>query len=124
MTIPTETERALALYKPPFTLQHGYIFDATQQMVADSAGENALLRIRGWGRIGYLPDPETLQDLVGTMIATALTEYWERAADGPVGWKLAMRVLQSDLYQLLDDEERAECDALCAANPTFPKKGT
>lgn len=68
----------MALYKPPFTLQHGYIFDANQQMVADHAGENALLRIRGWGRIGYLPDPETLQDTVGQVIADALTAYWTR----------------------------------------------
>lgn len=29
-----------------------------------------------------------------------------------LGWKLAMRVLQSKLYAELDDEERAECDAL------------
>jgi hypothetical protein len=32
--------------------------------------------------------------------------------DGPLGWRLAMRVLQSDLYSKLDDSERAECDAL------------
>lgn len=33
------------------------------------------------------------------------------------GWKLAMRVLQSDLYATLDDAERADCDALIRANP-------
>ncbi|KVD80774.1 hypothetical protein WS62_25985 [Burkholderia sp. ABCPW 14] len=33
------------------------------------------------------------------------------------GWKLAMCVLQSDLYQHLDDAERAECDELVCANP-------
>lgn len=31
---------------------------------------------------------------------------------GTLGHTLAMRVLQSDLYGQLDDEERAECDAL------------
>lgn len=34
-----------------------------------------------------------------------------------IGWKLAMRVLQSDLYTTLDDAERAECDALIRTNP-------
>lgn len=33
------------------------------------------------------------------------------------GWRLAMRVLQSDLYAQLDDAEKAECDALTASNP-------
>ncbi|RQU16285.1 hypothetical protein DF153_21085 [Burkholderia cenocepacia] len=39
------------------------------------------------------------------------------------GWKLAMRVLQSDLYQQLDDAERAECDALAHANPYAARTG-
>lgn len=33
-----------------------------------------------------------------------------------LGWKLAMRVLQSDLYHELDDAERAECDELVRKN--------
>lgn len=33
----------------------------------------------------------------------------------PTGYALAMAVLQSSLYQFLDDVERAECDALIAA---------
>lgn len=36
-----------------------------------------------------------------------------------VPWRLAMRVLQSDLYAQLDDAERAECDALVALNPAL-----
>lgn len=32
--------------------------------------------------------------------------------EGTIGRILAMRVLQSDLYAKLDEEERAECDAL------------
>jgi hypothetical protein len=39
------------------------------------------------------------------------------SAGEPVGWKLAMRVLQSDMYAQLDEAERAECDALVRANP-------
>jgi hypothetical protein len=41
------------------------------------------------------------------------------------GWKLAMRVLQSDLYQHLDGEERAACDELVKQNPYLaPPKPT
>lgn len=37
------------------------------------------------------------------------------------GWKLAMRVLQSDLYAQLDEAEKAECDALVKTNPHLAK---
>ncbi len=44
----------------------------------------------------------------------------------PAGYALAMAVLQSSLYQFLDDVERAECDALIAvaqgAKPCTPKR--
>lgn len=79
---------ALALYKPPFRFQHGYIFDAGGHMVADQGGFAAddktvegsvAARIRGWGRIGYMPDPEALQDEVGTVVAEALTAFWQAA---------------------------------------------
>lgn len=71
-------DRARALYKPPFRLEHGYIIDSSGRHVADQAGDDvkAMLRIRGWGRIGYLNDPEKLQDTVGELIAEALTKYW------------------------------------------------
>jgi len=39
---------------------------------------NEMARLRGWGRIQYLPDPEKLHDAVGEIIAEALTEYWTR----------------------------------------------
>ena len=71
---------ALALYKPPFRRVHGYIYDADSRVVADDAAatdEDAALRIRGWGRIQYLTDPEALQDAAGDLIAEALTEYWQ-----------------------------------------------
>lgn len=35
----------------------------------------------------------------------------------PDGWKLAMFVLQSDMYHQLPQEERAVCDALVSENP-------
>lgn len=74
--------RAIALYTPPFRFDFGYIWDAKGQMVADNRvpdePEGAALRVRGWGRISYMEDPEALQDEVGNIIAAAMTEYWER----------------------------------------------
>jgi hypothetical protein len=67
-------EKALALYKPPFRYECGYIFDANSHMVADEVAHS--LRIRGWGRIGYMEDPRELQDEVGKLIAEALTKFW------------------------------------------------
>lgn len=40
-----------------------------------------------------------------------------------IGYALAMRVLQSDLYAKLDDEERGECDALIRAGVGEPRQG-
>lgn len=73
-------KEALALYKPPFRFEYGYIFDSEGQMVADNhtEGEDATLRIRGWGRIQYKENPEELQDAVGAVIAEALTAYWNK----------------------------------------------
>ena len=63
-------ERAVALYKPPFKFFGGYIWDSEGQMVADNhVDEDAqILRVRGWGRISYLENPEELQDEVGELI--------------------------------------------------------
>lgn len=75
----TEMEKkALALYKGPFHREHGYIFDAKGQMVADDSGDqNSMVQVRGWGRITYMDHPEQLQDAVGDIIAKALTLYWD-----------------------------------------------
>jgi CHAD domain-containing protein len=42
----------------------------------EETGVEAFLRVRGWGRISYLPEPEKLQDQVGEIIGQALTEFW------------------------------------------------
>jgi hypothetical protein len=73
--------RALDLYSPPFRYEHGFIWDAKNLMVADDEGQDIALRIRGWGHISYLPDPEKLQDEVGELMAQALTEFWERQSN-------------------------------------------
>lgn len=94
--------RALFLYMAPFKYEHGYIWDAKREMVADGAGrglvellalrqaslppptedELAALRVRGWGRIQHvgesIDDAANLQDTVGELIAEALTQYWQR----------------------------------------------
>lgn len=75
-------ERALALYSPPFHFEGGYIWDSKGEVVADDGHLNeaaSVERIRGWGRIGYLPDPKALQDTVGELIAEALNAFWSNA---------------------------------------------
>lgn len=69
---------ALELYKPPFRFDRGYIFDADSRMVYDNEGVDTMGRVRGWGRIQYLPNPEALQDKVGEMIAEALNDFWKK----------------------------------------------
>jgi hypothetical protein len=78
--------KAIELYSPPFRYEMGYIFDAKGRMVADDpCVEDVTLRIRGWGRISYLEDPNALQDVVGVMIAEAITEYWRKRREAPDG---------------------------------------
>jgi hypothetical protein len=44
-------------------------------MVSDEAAP--ALRVRGWGRISSLQEPEKLIDEVGEVIAEALTKFWQ-----------------------------------------------
>lgn len=67
---------ALSAYTPPFHYECGYIFDANQNMAADSSEESAIIRIRGWGRLQYMDNAAELQDTIGAHIAQALTDYW------------------------------------------------
>lgn len=96
-TLPTTISRrdaAMALYTPPFKHLYGYIYDSKGLMVADSGDvegpksvEAAVAsRVRGWGRIGYMPDAKALQDEVGVMMAEALTLYYTTHMK-PVGFK-------------------------------------
>ncbi len=82
-------ERAFKLYRAPFRYEMGYVWDARNEMVADDhvAGAAELeavppVRVRGWGRIGYLPGSESLQDMVGALIAEALTKLWREHFKG------------------------------------------
>lgn len=71
-------DRAFAVYTPPFRFEGGYVWDAKRNMVADDKGDP--LRVRGWGRISYMQEPEGLQDAVGALIAEALTAHWNTRA--------------------------------------------
>lgn len=81
----TKRKAAMAIYKPPFKFYRGYIHDSAGHMVADQDGldgeveKSVVARVRGWGRIGYMPNPEELQDEVGQMMADALTAYYAAA---------------------------------------------
>ena len=65
--------------------KHGYIFDSQRHMVADNGPicdgpsvEGAVAsRVRGWGRIGYMPNAAELQDEVGQMMADALNALYQ-----------------------------------------------
>jgi hypothetical protein len=72
---------ALKLYTPPFKYKHGYIWDSQMHMVCDERGQDSIQRIRGWGRISYLTQPEKLQDMLGDLVAQALNEFWEKNKD-------------------------------------------
>lgn len=99
---PTPEDRARQHFHPPFRFVNGYIWDADGEMVADDhvIGESppqpdAVLRVRGWGRMKYEKESETLYESVGKAIAEALTRGW---AAGPA-----------------DDERKALEDKLVAA---------
>jgi len=72
--------RAIALYVPPFRYAHGYVYDSRGHMVADQGGSedpsSLGLRVRGWGRIGGMPESAALQDAVGVLMAELLTANW------------------------------------------------
>lgn len=81
------TAQALSIYTPPFRYdEYGYIWDANNHMVADNHiekdSDGAALRVRGWGRISYMKNPEAIQDALGELMAKALTEFWVRNNSG------------------------------------------
>jgi len=69
--------RAFALYKPPFRYEGGYIWDGKGEMVADGRVDSDIgPRVRGWGRMKYMPNAEELYAATGHLIAEALTKFW------------------------------------------------
>jgi hypothetical protein len=78
----SKREAAKAVYTPPFKYMRGYIFDSQSLMVADDDQvEGAVAsRVRGWGRLGYLPNGAELQDEIGQMMADALNALYEPPA--------------------------------------------
>jgi hypothetical protein len=93
----TKRKAAMALYVPPFKHLHGYIYDSSGQMVADDEGVEASIaaRVRGWGRIGYLPNGGSVQDEVGDMMADAMNAYYAPPTlTPPDGWAEAVKSAQ------------------------------
>lgn len=96
----TKRKAAMAIYTPPFVFIHGYVYDSKNNMVADQGGfgdkdtvERAVaLQIRGWGRIGYMPNAQELQNEVGAMCVDALNAYYttpqEPVPRAPYGWQV------------------------------------
>lgn len=89
--ISQERADAMALYTPPFKFIHGYIYDSKNNMAADQGGCNErdearammVAQIRGWGRIGYMPNAAALQDEAGNMLADALNLLYLAAGAQP-----------------------------------------
>ena len=79
---------AMAVYTPPFTYRRGYIFDSQNLMVADkgeidddqSVKGAVASRVRGWGKLGYLPNGAELQDEIGQMMADSLNALYAHNA--------------------------------------------
>lgn len=81
---------ALELHSGPFRFDGIYIRDGAGLIFADTPGTPFTFRIRGWGRLGYLPAGAALQDelqqiaeecgaakaTTGEEAAYLLTEYW------------------------------------------------
>lgn len=85
----SKRKAAMAVYKPPFAYKHGYIYDSQQLMVSDhgpigedepGVGGAVAARVRGWGKLGYLPNGAELQDEIGRMMADALNALYTHAA--------------------------------------------
>ena len=77
--------RAIEIFTPPFRYENGFIVDSSDNIVAyswrDKAARLIASRIRGWGRIQYMDNPEwsadEIQDEVGKIVAEALNSFWE-----------------------------------------------
>ena len=78
-------QAALEIFTPPFRYENGFIVDSSDNIVAyswrDKAARLIASRIRGWGRIQYMDNPEwsadEIQDEVGKIVAEALNSFWE-----------------------------------------------
>lgn len=103
---------AMAIYTAPFKYVHGYIYDSQDNMVADDGEmcsdksvEGAVAaRVRGWGRIGNMPNAAALQDEVGQMIVDALNAMYTNCSE--------TNVLKAEVAELKSRLQASEDDAL------------
>lgn len=115
----TKRKAAMAIYTPPFTFEHGYVFDSKRNMVADQGGfgdkntvEGAVaLQIRGWGRIGYMPNPEALQDEIGAMVVDALNTYYAAPQPPQADARIIQNYPETDKEPMTRNEIHLALDA-------------
>jgi hypothetical protein len=71
-----KTREIPAGFVAPFRYDgHGYIWDANNEMAADNRGAvHSRWRPRGWGRISYLPDAESVMNAWTAWVADAVGE--------------------------------------------------
>ena len=109
---------AMAIYTPPFRYEHGYIFDSANHMIADNGGigddksvECAVAaRVRGWGRIGYMPDAAALQDEVGQMMADALNDLYKKSPEMNTSQERVYETAKSEQMPLTDEQIQSLLD--------------
>jgi hypothetical protein len=104
-------DRARKLFRAPFRYEGGYIWDDDTEMLADKRVESeapgATLRVRGWGRLGYITkspeEADALQDAYGELIAEALTAHFGKRTN-------AVLVPADKLKELQDERDRLKAD--------------
>jgi hypothetical protein len=96
----SKRKAAMAIYTPPFKYLRGYIFDSQNLMVADDDKVDGAVaaQVRGWGRLGYLPNGAELQDEIGQMVADALNAYYA----APPAQKPPPRLTDEQLSQVME----------------------
>ncbi len=100
-------QAAMSVYTPPFRYQHGYIFDSQHLMIADDDSVTGAVasRVRGWGKLGYLPNGAELQDEIGQIIADALNALYAKdiqAADTWVSTAAELRAITHEMDLIYD----------------------
>jgi len=107
----SKRKAAMAVYTPPFTYKYGYIYDSQNLMVADKGclGEDELgvkgavaARVRGWGRLGYLPNGAELQDEIGQMMADALNQLYSDPASALAALRQENETMREVLMQVVE----------------------
>jgi hypothetical protein len=118
-------DRARKLFRTPFKYAGGYIWDDDGEMLADNHvgfdAPGATLRVRGWGRLGYIAkspkEAAALQDAYGELIAEALTAHFRKRTNAVLIPEDKLKELQDERDHLTKD--LAEARDLLQTAATF-----